>query len=210
MLNYIKGYLINFFNPATSLLAIVDEKSKIHHKAKLNRFVKVVNTEVGRYSYIGSGSIVVNTIIGSFCSIACDVKIGLAGHTMNFISTSPIFTEQNNGTGTSWILNDATAHKNNDTVIGNDVWIGDGVKILSGVTVGSGAVIGAGAVVTKDVPAYAIVGGVPAKIIRYRFKANIRSRLLDLQWWNLPEDVLKKSIYAFQSAEIENNINGLQ
>ena len=98
-----------------------------------------------------------------------------------------------------------------EVVIGNDVWIGMRVIIMPGVSVGHGAVIGAGAVVVKDVPPYAIVGGVPAKIIRYRFTPEVIEKLLEFQWWNYDEAILKKNVSLFQKenltlAEIENII----
>ena len=86
--------------------------------------------------------------------------------------------------------------------LGNDVWVGSHVLINGGVTVGHGAVIGAGAVVVKDVPPYAIVGGVPAKIIRFRFSPEVIEKLLELQWWNLPDETLKEHIALFQQENI--------
>ena len=91
-----------------------------------------------------------------------------------------------------------------DIVIGNDVWIGFEAIILSGVTIGDGAIIGTRAVVTKDVPPYTIVGGVPAKPIRKRFSDYVISELLKLQWWNWSENRIKKNIAAIQAGQIEN------
>ena len=79
--------------------------------------------------------------------------------------------------------------------IGNDVWIGDGAFIKNGVTIGDGAIIGARAVVTKDIPPYAIVVGVPAKILKYRFSEQIIDRLLNTKWWNLDDSIIKKLPY---------------
>ena len=83
--------------------------------------------------------------------------------------------------------------------IGNDVWIATHVIIKDGITIGDGAIIGAGAVVVKDVPPYAVVGGVPAKVIKYRFEQSIINKLLVLQWWNASDEKLKNSVSYFQS-----------
>ena len=91
-----------------------------------------------------------------------------------------------------------------DIIIGNDVWIGFEAVILSGVTIGDGAIIGTRAVVTKDVPPYTIVGGVPAKPIRKRFSGDVISELLKLQWWDWSENRIKKNIVAIQSGRIED------
>ena len=141
--------------------------------------------------------------IGKFCSIACGAKFlfNSANHTLGSLSTYPfpIFFEE-------WGLpvEDIPRAWDNkgDIVIGNDVWIGYEAVILAGVTVGDGAVVGTRAVVTKDVPPYTIVGGVPAKPIRKRFSEAVIDRLLVLQWWDWPEERIAASLEAIQSGDI--------
>ena len=198
MLKYILGLIVNFFNPAVSLFAKIDNVSKVSKKARINSKVQVFHSTVGDYSYIGGGTNLIHANVGKFCSIACNCVIGMGAHTLDYISTSPIFTERKNGTGHSWTNRDVNAAKSKMVNIGNDLWIGTHAMILDGVSIGDGAVIGAGAVVTKDVPPYAIVGGVPAKIIRYRFSEEIIEGLEKIGWWNLSDDILKKNINIFQ------------
>ncbi|MDD3921045.1 MAG: CatB-related O-acetyltransferase [Eubacteriales bacterium] len=143
-------------------------------------------------------------IIGKFCSIACGARFlfNSANHSLHSLATYsfPIFYEE-------WGLDTAditTAWDNKgDIVIGNDVWIGYEAVILSGVTIGDGAVIGARAVVTKDVPPYTIVGGVPAKPIRMRFPEEVVAALQKLQWWNWPRERIAKNIKAIQAGCID-------
>lgn len=141
--------------------------------------------------------------IGKFCSIACGAKFLFtsANHSMRSLSTYPfpIFFEE-------WELDvgnitDAWDNKGG-IIIGNDVWIGYEAVILSGVTIGDGAVIGTRAVVTKDVPPYTVVGGIPAKPIRKRFSEDVVSALLRLQWWDWEERRIKENIAAIQSGRI--------
>lgn len=142
-------------------------------------------------------------IIGKFCSIACGAKFIFtsANHTMQSLSTYtfPLFYEE-------WGLDKAdvaTAWDNKgDIVIGNDVWIGYEAVILSGVQIGDGAVIGARAVVTKDVPPYTIVGGVPARTIRTRFDDATIRKLLEIKWWDWPRSKIQRSIPMIQSGDI--------
>ena len=143
-------------------------------------------------------------IIGKFCSIACGAKFifNSANHTLSSLSTYPfpIFFEE-------WGLDvkDITKAWDNkgDIVVGNDVWIGYEAVILAGVTIGDGAIIGARAVVTKDVPPYTIVGGVPAKPIRKRFNEETIDILLKLKWWDWSKERIAKNIAAIQSGNVK-------
>jgi len=142
--------------------------------------------------------------IGKFCSVACGAKFlfNSANHALSSLSTYPfpIFFEE-------WGLEKedvAEAWDNKgDIIIGNDVWIGYEAVILAGVTIGDGAIIGTRAVVTKDVPPYTIVGGVPAKPIKKRFSDETISALLEIQWWNWPEEKIARNISAIQGGNIE-------
>ena len=142
--------------------------------------------------------------IGKFCSIACGAKFlfNSANHTLSSLSTYPFplfFVE--------WGLEkkDVTNAWDNkgDIVIGNDVWIGYEAVVLAGVTIGDGAIIGTRAVVTKNVPPYTIVGGVPAKPIKKRFSEETISALLEIQWWNWSKERIARNIGAIQCGNIE-------
>jgi acetyltransferase-like isoleucine patch superfamily enzyme len=122
----------------------------------------------------------------------------LSSHPVNFLSTSPIFFSVNNATGHTWIDKDVYDDRPEPISIGNDVWIGMNVTIMGGVTIGNGAIIAAHSVVTKDVPAYAIVAGIPGKVIKYRFDEQMIAKLQKLRWWDLPETLLKKHIKSLQ------------
>ena len=144
-------------------------------------------------------------IIGKFCSIACGVKFlfNCANHTLKSLSTYTfsLFYED-------WELeksNVASAWDNKgDIVIGNDVWIGFEAVILAGVKIEDGAIIGTRAVVTKDVPPYSIVGGIPAKVIRKRYSPDIIEQLLSLRWWDWTKDRIKRNLPFIMAGNIEN------
>ena len=150
---------------------------------------------MGKNSYLGHPVRICSdkTIIGSFCSISWDVNIGTTHHPTNWLSTH-IFTYSKRPDLYDIILNDDKILQFEyvyPVQIGNDVWIGCDVTIMDGVKIGDGAVIGAGSIVTKDVPPYAIVGGAPAKIIRYRFDEQTIKELLELRWWDLDDEIIK-------------------
>lgn len=209
MIKYILGYILNLLNPAVSLFAKIDNKSKISRKAKVYGWVQVTYSTMGDYSYVGRNSRIIHADIGKFCSIASETKIGMGTHTLDKISTSPIFTEAKNGTKHSWVKVSAV-NPFKRVKIGNDVWIGVRTMVMGGVNIGDGAVIGAGSIVTKDIPPYAVVAGVPAKVIRYRFPQEQIDTLLAHPWWNLTDERLKERIELFQDSDnVDEKINEL-
>lgn len=180
-----KNHIIFFFSSDISLSAKFESYSKI---SKHTSFIGEIGlcSYIGEYSFI-SGKIGRFTSIGSNCSIITGVHL----YTYPSVTTSPSFYSMRNICGHSFaqkqILHEehrfADIKKQYPIIIGNDCWINSHVKFVSGIKIGDGAVVLAGAVVTKDVPPYAIVGGVPAKIIRYRYDKEDIEFLLRTKWW---------------------------
>lgn len=177
------------------------------HHAQANYATIGERSSIGRYTKIAYAN------IGKFCSISWDVTIGAISHPMHSISTHAFSYRKEFGL----CKNDENLKriKHEYVEIGNDVWIGTGVIVMPGVHVGNGAILGGGSFVNHNVADYEIVGGVPARHIGWRFDI-IREKLLEIKWWNLPEEVIKANIDIFspfndisKDEEIINKLNRL-
>jgi acetyltransferase-like isoleucine patch superfamily enzyme len=201
MFKYLIGIFLNLFNPAVSIFCLIDNISKVDRKAKIWRHAKIFRSSIGPYTYIGKRTNIICTNIGKYCSIAGNCTIGMGTHPLRNLSTSSLFISKNNATGHSWVEN-SSFQEYHHTNIGNDVWIGTGVLVIGGISIGDGAVIGAGSIVTKDIPPYAIAVGCPARVIKYRFEQPVIKKILEVNWWNLPEEKLKNKITVFQKESL--------
>ncbi|MEF8733556.1 MAG: CatB-related O-acetyltransferase [Candidatus Accumulibacter meliphilus] len=157
---------------------------------KIYREARLLNTALGRMTYVAEGARLGHCKVGSFSSIGPNSQIGgLGKHPTHFLSTHPAFYSTHGQAGRTYALEDVIDELPL-TILGNDVWIGASVIILDGCSVGDGSIVAAGAVVSKDVPPYTIVGGVPATLIRTRFSDEVISELLAWQWWDLSDETL--------------------
>jgi acetyltransferase-like isoleucine patch superfamily enzyme len=175
----------------------------------------VIDSSLGFGSYIGANGDFVGVEIGKYCSIAQNVRVIYGTHpTDTFVSTHPSFYSIDNAVKFTYVTTQLFQERKfaeellqKSVIIGNDVWIGDQVLIIEGVKIGNGAVIAAGSVVVKDIPPYAIVGGVPSKIIRYRFSVEEIQFLQNLKWWDKDKLWIKQySKYFFDIKKLKNFI----
>jgi virginiamycin A acetyltransferase len=182
---------------------------RIDEQVRLSGVNMTGEISIGRYTVINGPNTTINAqhhpvIIGKFCSIAKDVIIQEYNHDMERISTyymrNNIFKKERPGEH----ISQGAIH------IGNDVWIGAKAIILSGVTIGDGAVIAANAVVTKDVPAYAVVGGTPAKVIKYRFDVTMIQKIKQLSWWDWPLEKIKSNQDLFWDKLKDEMLNAIK
>lgn len=178
-------------------------KSCIGKYCLIDRQNLIMSSIVGDRSYTGPWNMIFHCTIGKYCSISYGVTIGAPEHNYTRPSTHQFIYEPRYG-----LFEEDTIVReekfNQPVSIGNDVWIGCNSTILRGVSVGNGAIVAANAVVTKDVPPYSIVAGVPARVIKYRFSQEIIDRLLSLQWWNWDDSRIKKNKIFFKKTCLTN------
>lgn len=184
----------------------IDSTARFEGENKLLSHSVFLNSSMGYASYVSDHSFIKNTVIGRYTCIANEVMTVAGNHPLSFASVHPAFysTTQKLSYVKKNKFDDfhyLDSQKRISVVIGNDVWIGARATILEGVTIGDGAVVAAGAIVTKDVPPYAIVGGVPAKIIKYRFDEETIKKLLELKWWEKDQAWIKSHADDFDDVE---------
>lgn len=180
--------IYNFFNYKNAEIdsdCCINDKSEIAPYTHILKNCYINSSRIDSYTYIGRNCIVQNARIGKFCSIANDVFIGLGNHPTELVSTSPLFYRTRNTLKIKLVDEDYKFDEYHPITIGNDVWIGTRAIIMDGINIGNGAIIASNSVITKDVPPYAIVAGVPAKIIKFRFNEEKIEELQKLEWWHM-------------------------
>jgi phosphonate metabolism protein (transferase hexapeptide repeat family) len=166
--------------------------------------VNLAECDVGDYSYVERHVEAIYTTIGKFCAVAAGARLNALNHPMERISQHKI-TYRPNEYFVYAKVDKAFREKrqNARVVIGHDVWIGHGAIVLPGISIGHGAVVAAGSVVTKNVEAYAVVAGVPAKRIKWRFEKLIRERIIALAWWDWEQERLMAAVTDMQAMTVE-------
>lgn len=215
-MNKVKQFLVQIcnypkriINKNISLFALV-KNSSVSKKSRISPFTKFYSSKIDDYSYIGWNTIITDTEIGKYCSIAGDCVVGGASHPIEWVSTSPVFYSGKNIFGVNFT--DKKYYDIKKTQIKNDVWIAANVVIKQGVKIENGAVIGMGSVLTKDVGPYEIWAGNPAKKIGNRFSEDIINKINRSKWWTFEEEYIKEismefdNIYEFLK-KMENNNN---
>lgn len=181
---------LKFSQSTISFSAVISMDTILSKGVKILPNAKIGSSTIGAFTYIGDNCNFTYTRVGSFCSVGQEVLCGMGTHPLNFVSTYPGFYSAK-AQGSIWFGTTHNFLEQKHTVIGSDVWIGARAIIMAGVKVGTGAIIGAGAVVTKDVPPYSIIVGIPGEIIKYRFDEQTIDKLLSSKWWELDEKTLR-------------------
>ena len=184
--------------------------SAVLRNAKLGRFtevkerVAISDSELGDYSYVERQAEVIYTHIGKFCAIAANARVNALEHPLERVSQHKITYRANEYFLGAKLDSEFRERRQGKRVeIGHDAWVGHGAIIKPGVKIGHGAVIAAGAIATHDVPAYAIVAGVPAKFMRWRFEPKISERIISLAWWDWEHDRLSQAIEGMRTLNAE-------
>src|SRR3954454_10912146 len=193
---------------ALSVQPTIDPSAKLH-ETRLGTYTEVgartILTEVtiGDYSYVVNDAQITYTTIGKFCSIAAMSRINPGNHPMHQASQAH-FTYRASAyfEGESDDAEFFEWRREHRVHIGHDVWIGHGAIVLPGRSIGTGAVVAAGAIVTKDVPAYTIVAGNPARPVKRRFPEDVSERLVNLAWWDWDHEALRAALQDFRKLEI--------
>lgn len=204
---FYKLHTLKKYNVYVNLKSHFNHNTIFEGNNKISKGTAVSDSIIGRNTYIGQNSNLANCKIGRFCSIAANVEVVSATHPSSvFVSTSPTFFSTLKQNGQTFVkennFNEFLKIDNYNAIIGNDVWIGTNVVLKGGITIGNGAIIAMGSVVTKDVPPYAIVGGIPSKIIKYRFTEEQIDKLQKIQWWNKSTAWLENHSKYFENIEI--------
>jgi virginiamycin A acetyltransferase len=197
--DWVRLSLLRLRHPTCTIFtSLVGPGATLGREVRLGRQVEITSlVSIGDHSYVNDGTRIGTARVGRFCSIAYHCSIGLHEHPLDLVSTSPRLYGTENVLGTP----PARADMHSPTVIGDDVWIGSNAVIKQGVQIGTGAVVAAGAVVTRDVPPYAIVAGVPARVQRMRFEPEVVDGLLASRWWEWPEEELRRHAELFRTPQ---------
>lgn len=197
MFDLFKYYMAKFLKKAR---VVAIKNSSVHPSSKLESGTFFFESSMDRHSFCGYDCEIHHARIGAFTSIANGVVIGGARHPMEWVSMSPVFYAGRDSVKTKFAEHILPGPKG--VVIGSDVWVGRSAIILDGVVIGHGAVVGAGAVVVKDVPAYSIVAGNPARLIRFRFEEPVIEALLASKWWSFSDERLRELGSIFNNVDM--------
>ena len=179
-------------------------RSRLGRYTEVGARTKLLEVEMGDYSYVVNDADIAYAAIGKFCSIAAMTRLNPGNHP-TWRASQAHFTYR----ASAYFPGEADEEdffawrRAQKLTLGHDVWIGHGAVVLAGRSIGTGAVVAAGAVVAKDVPAYAIVAGVPAKLVKWRFPPEIAGRLQKLAWWDWTHEALRNALPDFRALPIE-------
>lgn len=188
--------------------------SKVGHHCQIQRYCDLLRVQIGNNTIIERNAVLHDVTIGSFCELSWYVGMGGDNHNYKLPSihhwywqTYFGFENDENSVGKKNFFDKLNSE---ECTIGNDVWVGSGVTVNRKVHVGNGAILASGCVVTKDVPDYAIVGGAPARIIKFRFDEDTINRLLKIEWWNWSDDVLRENRHLFEVELCEESLKKME